>query len=161
MKLKSCTKVFGSIMLFMIAFSTYSQEVKELPPVTVTATSKVAKQVSDAFEKSFKNAVSPSWYRLDKDYFVRFISNDQKNSALFTKKGALIYHISYGYQENLPSDVKVAVESSYSAYNITTAIKIEEGGRMIWVVNLETDKKLVIARFENGELEEVGNYNKS
>ena len=41
------------------------------------------------------------------------------------------------------------------------AINVKEDNRDIWVVNLEDDKKLIIARVEDDGLEEVGNYNKS
>jgi len=161
MKQKLFPRILGSILLLTIASCIYAQQVTELQPVTVTSTSKVTKKVAKSFEGSFKDAVSPSWYKLNKDYFVHFIMDDQKNSALFAKSGMLIYHISYGHENNLPADIKSMVQSSYGGYNITMAIKVEEQQRKIWVINLENDQKFIIARVEDDILEEVGNYNKS
>jgi hypothetical protein len=87
--------------------------------------------------------------------------NDQKNRALFEKNGALVYHISFGFEDNLPGDVKQLVQDNYGDYYIKRAINVEQGDRNIWVINMENNKKLVIVRVEDGSLEEVGNYDKS
>ncbi|QEC66251.1 hypothetical protein FRZ67_02615 [Panacibacter ginsenosidivorans] len=161
MKPQFIVRLFGSLLFSIIFLGLYAQEIKELPPVTVTTSSKVTEKVARAFDKSFKDAIRPEWYKLNKNYFVKFISEDQKNNALFTKSGNLIYHISYGYEKNLPDDIRKMVKSTYVDFNITTAIKVEEQGRKIWVINLEDDKHLVLIRIEDDQLEEVGNYNKS
>jgi len=132
-----------------------------LPLVTITAKSNVNKEVAHAFETSFKNAVNQRWYRIDKNYMVKFILDDQKNTALFKKNGALIYHISYGFEKDLPDDIRDMVKSSYALYTITRAVKVNQDARIIWVINLGKTDKLVLARVENGILEEVGDYNKS
>ena len=155
-------KITRFVILFsFLAAKAFTQEITELPSVTVTTTSKVNEAVGKSFEKNFKNAVRPQWYKLNKNYFVKFISEDQKNTALFSKGGTLIYHISYGHENNLPEDIRKMVKSSYFDLNITTAIKVEEGGRNIWVINLEDEKNLVLVRVEDDQLEEVGKYNKS
>lgn len=159
MKPMKITRFF--ILFSFLATKAFTQEITELPNVTVTTTSKVSEAVGKSFEKYFKNAVRPQWYKLNKNYFVKFISEDQKNTALFSKGGTLIYHISYGHENNLPEDIRKMVKSSYIDLNITTAIKVEEGGRNIWVINLEDEKNLVLVRVEDDQLEEVGKYNKS
>ncbi len=134
---------------------------KMMPAVTITASSKVPNEVSKSFMSSFQNATKPLWYKMDKDYFVKFITGDQKNHALFAKNGALIYHISYGHEQNLPDEIRDMVKTHYGQYNITMAIFVNQEDRKIWVINLENDKKLVIVRMEDGDLEEVRNLNKS
>ena len=89
------------------------------------------------------------------------MQNDQKNKALFQKNGYLIYHIVYGKETNMPDDIRKIVKTNYLDYNITSAINVKESGRNIWVVNVEDNKKFILVRVEDGELEEVGNYNKT
>ena len=159
--LRLCGGLF--LLLFAASVSVQAQQngIKTLPNVTVTSTASVNQKVSNAFQASFQDAVSPTWYRLNKDYLVEFITGDMNNRVLFKKNGALIYQISYGHENNLPKEIRKLVKSNYVDYNIMQAINVKEDNRDIWVVNLEDDKKLIIARVEDDGLEEVGNYNKS
>lgn len=86
---------------------------------------------------------------------------DEQNRALFTKKGQLIYHITYGYEKSLPEDLRKQVKNIYNDYEITGAIKVKEAGREIWVVNLEGANNLILLRLEDGEMEEVQKLQKS
>lgn len=160
MKSKFFSHAAIALLCIAITSSIYAQE-QTLPPVTVTTTSNVNKAVSKSFQSTFKEATNAQWYKVDRDYLASFMMNDQKNHALFQKNGYLIYRITYGKESNMPDDVRKIVKTSYLDYNITSAINVKESGRNIWVVNLETDKKLILARVEDGELEEVGNYDKS
>jgi hypothetical protein len=146
--------------ILLVPMMVHAQEVKELPSVVVTTASNVNQAVVKSFQGEFKNAIDPVWYTLNKNYLVRFMTEDQKNTALFKNNGKLIYHISYGSEKNLPADVRDKVTSTYADYNITTAIHVKEANRNIWVINLDGLKKLIIVRVEEGELEEVGNYEK-
>lgn len=145
----------------LLALSSLAQEVTPLPPVTVTASSNVSKKVNTAFKSSFPDALKARWYKMNKNYLVHFIQSDMQNKALFQKNGYIIYHISYGFENNLPDDVRKIVKSNYVDYNITRAVNVKQDNRDIWVVNLETDKKLILVRVEEGALEEVANYEKS
>jgi len=163
MKHVSFLRLCGGLFLLLFAGTLQAQDngIKTLPTVTVTSTASVSKKVSDAFNDDFKDAVSPAWYRLDKDYLVRFITGDMNNTALYKKNGALIYQISYGHEKDLPKEVRRIVKSNYIDFNIVQAINVKEDNRDIWVVNLEDDRKLIITRIEEGELEEVSNLDKS
>lgn len=155
--------MYLGIGLIMLSFSvkTTAQEEQTLPPVTVTATTNINKAVSESFKKTFKDATNAQWYKVNKNYLVDFISKDQQNRALLEKNGAIIYHITYGYENNIPEDIRKMVKTNYVDYNITKAINVQQQQRNIWVINVESDKKLILVRVEDGELEEVGNYNKS
>jgi hypothetical protein len=163
MKRLSFLRLCGGLFLLLIAGSVQAQQngIKTLPNVTVTSSASVNQKVSNAFQNYFKDAVSPTWYRLNKDYLVEFITGDMNNRALFKKNGSLVYQISYGHENNLPKDIRKLVKSNYVDYEIKQAINVKEDNRDIWVINLEDDKKLIITRVEDDALEEVGNYNKS
>src|SRR4051794_8529470 len=104
MKHLSFSRLCGGLFILLFVGNVQAQDtpVKPLPTVTVTSTANLNQKVSNAFNASFKDAVSPTWYRLDKDYLVKFITGDMNNTALFKKNGALVYQISYGHESNLP-----------------------------------------------------------
>jgi hypothetical protein len=156
-------KLCGALLILFIAGSLQAQEtgIKTLPPITVTSSAGVSQKVSEAFQSSFKNAVNPTWYRLNKQYLVEFITGDINNRALFQKNGNMIYHIRYGHENNLPKEVRRLVKSNYVDFNIVQAINVLEDNRDIWVVSMEGENKLIMARVEDGTLEEVSNLNKS
>ena len=161
----------GGVMALLLAGSALAQDttqrgqqdtsMKTLEPVTIYSSTKVAPKVEQAFATSFKEAVDPKWYQLNKNYLVNFMMHDQRNSALFKKNGYLIYHISYGNEQSLPEDVRRIIKSNYVDYNITQAVNVKQDNRDIWVINLESPKKLLLVRVENGAIEEVGDYKKS
>ncbi|HUP14269.1 MAG TPA: hypothetical protein VM187_18735 [Niastella sp.] len=91
------------------------------------------------------------WYRLNKSYFVNFVQNDVKNNALFTRKGHLIYTVSYGSAQDLPEALHSTVRQSYPDFNITHAVNVKESARNIWVVNLESLNRYVLVRLEEVE----------
>jgi len=163
MKNLSVSQLCGGLLLLLFTSSLQAQQngITILPTVTVTSIASVNKKVSDAFQSSFKNAVNAIWYRLNKDYLVEFITGDMNNRALYKRNGALVYQISYGHENNLPKEVRRLVKSNYIDFNIMQAIHVQENNRDIWVVNLEDDKKLIIARVEDDALEEVYNLDKS
>jgi hypothetical protein len=156
-------RFIGGLVLMLLAGGAFAQQdsIKTLPPVTVYRTSNVNQKVTQAFDRNFKDAVGQRWYQLNKNFLVEFIREDMQNKALFQKNGYLIYHISYGFEQNLPDDVKRLVRGAYGDYNITRAVNVLQENRNIWVLNLEGLKKLILVRVEDGELQEVGNYEKS
>lgn len=160
MKTKALAAIVGCFLTLLFSANVQAQmdSVKTMAPVTVT---KVTAQVSEAFQAKFKDAVDPIWSRLDKDYLVQFNTADQQNQALFRKNGFLLYHIAYGDEGNLPDDLRKLVKANYVEFNITHAIKVEEGGRTIWVVNLEDKERYVIVRCEDYMLDEVKNLKKA
>jgi len=132
-----------------------------LQPVVVRATTiKVPEKVWDHFSNYFTGAFVRKWYKVNKRYLVKFMLDETENRALFTKRGTLVYHISYGYENNLEDRLLTQIKDSYTDYAVTRAIKVSENNRVIWVVTLEDRKQLLLIRLEDGELEEVERMNK-
>jgi hypothetical protein len=73
----------------------------------------------------------------------------------------MIYDISYGYEKNLPENVKELVSKAYDNYKIIRSINIKAQGREIWMVKMEGMKKYLMVRIEDNELEEVEEFNKA
>lgn len=132
-----------------------------LPTVTVTSGAKVTKEVDKAFKTTFPGAENLKWYNLNKDYLAKFIQKDMSHNTLFTKRGYMKYDISYGYENNLPEDIKTKVKSSYDSYKITRVANVKADDRNVWVINLESLNAYILVRIENDEMEEVEKFNKS
>lgn len=126
-----------------------------LPTVVITRGSAVNQRVSKAFSNDFKDAINPRWFEINKRYLVKFISADQKNTALYNKRGYLIYHIAYGTEKHLPASVRDQIKAQYPRATITNAIYVNQANRKIWVVNLEEGRELVLTRIEDDQLDEV------
>ena len=149
-----------SLLLALVTNISYSQQtdITTLPPVTVTGkstTTAVSAKVTKAFQAAFKDAEDPQWFKLNKDFLVNFIIQQQQNTALFRKNGKIVYHLAFGGEKSLPPSVRKIIKPNYYDYNITKVVKVNEADRNIWVVNLEDAKNFVIVRVENDELEEV------
>ena len=166
MKTQFIFRCVGNLLLLIIVSNiSYSQDtgITALPPVTVTSkttTANVSEKVTKAFKVAFKDAEDLQWVKLNKNFLVNFIVNQQQNSALFRKNGFMIYHLAFGGEKSLPVDIRKIIKPNYYDYNITKVVKVNEAGRNIWVVNLEDTKNFIIVRVENGELEEVQKLNK-
>lgn len=164
MKLPLITRFIGVFALFMVTTAASAQDngFKELPEITI---SKDMPQISDrvwnSFQEYFKGASKIRWYEINKNYLAKFIMNEQDNQAAFTKKGNLIYHISYGAENNLPEDVRKIVKESYYSQNITSVIKVNQDDKIVWVVNLEDDNNLYLVRVTDGALDEIEKYNRA
>jgi hypothetical protein len=165
MKLILTPRLYTLILGLGVFFYSSGQDtsgIKSLPPVKVTASlKKIPGNIWKGFSTYFNEAENPRWFRLNKDYLVKFMIYDEENRALFSKRGTLIYHISYGYEKNLPPDLREQVKNSYSQYEITRAVKVTEAGRLIWVINLEDEKYIILLRIEDGEVEEAERLEKS
>jgi hypothetical protein len=132
-----------------------------LPTVIVTSETIVNKEIDKAFKKAFPNTQLLGWEEVEKMYLVKFIQNDMKHHALFTKKGYLKYDIGYGNEKDLSDYIRREVQKSYDEYNIASVANVKEAGRDIWVIRLENQKHLVWVRYENNELEETEKYDKN
>lgn len=148
------------LMLLMVRSSFAQQVIKvdTLREVIIRSTTLVNENVTKAFTKQFKDAVSARWFKLDKNYLVKFISNDQKNNALYNKKGYLVYHISYMNGNGLPKDIEGLINAKYVDFTVLTAIHVEQDTRSIWMVNLKAGQEFILARVEEGEVEEIDRF---
>jgi hypothetical protein len=132
-----------------------------LPTVTVTTTTNVNSTVSGVFKKTFPDAQNLEWYKLNKNYLAKFISEDMKRNAWFSKNGYMNYYVSFGDENNLPEAVRQRVTSAYEDYKITKAVNVKFSNREVWVINLEGLKQYLIIRVEGDEMEQVQKINKS
>jgi hypothetical protein len=94
-------------------------------------------------------------------YLAKFIENDMKQDALFSKEGNMIYNVIYGFEKNLPEEVRSKIAETYPDYKITYTAKVNQSNRDIWMINLEGFKSIMIVRYEDGDVGEINSYKKS
>jgi len=156
------------LILFFLLFSgllpetTFAQNDSAviLPTVTITSVKKVDERVSKAFRHSFPEARNSRWYRMNKDYMVKFIKEDMKHQTLFQKNGYIKYDISYGMAHDLTVEMGEQILSVYKGYAIINATKVSRYNQEFWIINLEGLSDFVVIRVENGDLEEVSHFEK-
>jgi hypothetical protein len=144
------------------SFAQDSSAVKSLPPITITSiTKKIPPIVWFNLSRYFPEAENPRWYALNKDYLAKFMIYTQENRVLVSKKGKVIYHISYGYEHCMPLDIVEQVTGTYPGYEISRVIKIKQANRTVWVINLQDKNEFIMLKLENDEMEEIQRFKKS
>src|SRR4030095_3844983 len=120
----------------------------------------VSEKALKSFQSSFKNYVGANWYQVGKHFLATFEANGKKQKALFTKNGAMIYSIAYGFEKDLPAELRKQIKSNYYDQTIGMALEVNENNRTIWVVRIEDETTTTTLRLENGEMEEVQKFRK-
>ena len=131
---------------------------KNLANETVAVTTETIKH----FNKRFHNPANVIWEQMDYDNFLAtFIKDDITTKTLFNKTGRLIYAIRFSAGKELPNEVRDLIIRNYSNYTVTSAAKVEQDDRKIWVINLAGTKNYITARVEDGEIEETENFTRA
>jgi hypothetical protein len=160
METKILFRTAAAMLLCCSGYAFAQTKSDNLPPVTITHSSAVDPKVTEAFQSEV-HAMDPTWYQLDKKYLVKFMTQDQKNAALYDKNGYQVYHITYGGADNLPKESIDMVYKRYPECKINSAVHVNQEQRSIWIINLEHDGNLILARIENDQLREVEKLRKS
>ena len=131
-------------------------------PASKVMTKDVANEkVLRRFNKSFKNAENIEWKQLNNNFLAMFVKDDIPTRSLFDRKGKMIYTINYPSEKQLPPYIKSLIKDYYSGYNITSSATIFQDGRKIWIVKLAGNTNYIEARIENGDIEEIENFQKA
>ncbi|MBI1344471.1 MAG: hypothetical protein GC171_16230 [Terrimonas sp.] len=152
-------KLFWIPLFFMIlpwcGLDAQQDTVITLPAITVKSSAKVLNKLNKVFEKSFPDAMDLKWYKQDKDYLAKFMIADMEHNALFKQNGYLKYDIGFGYEHNLPQDLKTRIQSVYPDCKIFRVVNLRGQDRNVWVVNLEGLKNYYLVKMEESEMEQI------
>ena len=157
MKTQIISAISASLFSLMVVNSASAQQPKTrvLPQVTITSPNTVVpERVVKNFNSSYQDASNIRWSELNKKFIVNFDQNDMTHKALYMKGGFQIYHVGYGFEKNLPSDILNLVNSKYEGFEINRVFDVDQDYRQMWIVNLMTSKSLITLRIENGIMEE-------
>ena len=115
----------------------------------------VSQKVSESFASLFKGAEAPKWFVADKNYVVDFILNNQVNKAEFTKNGRLVYHMAFGNEKQMPTDIRTIVKSKYFDFSINSTVKKTYLEKSAWIVNIEDAEHFLVVRVVDGVMDVV------
>lgn len=68
--------------LFTLVFVDKTAAQIKLPEVTITSPDQLPLKVSEAFQSTFPDAKTPSWYHPNKNYVVTFLMDDIKHNSI-------------------------------------------------------------------------------
>ncbi len=121
----------------------------------------VNNKVQKSFAQYFGGATRQIWSNAGINFHSSFYINGALNCALFDKNWHLIYSIKYGAEKDMPADVRKIVKSEYYDYGITMAMEVKINKRDIWVINLKNNTTYLTVRVEEGEMEQVEQFEKA
>jgi hypothetical protein len=168
--MKRLKKVLG-IVLLCGGFNSqsFTQEIKIMPEVTVTATNyKYLKSIRDTSASESVNMLQrrAASYNVKKsefyedeydNYFISFIIPEGEILAVYDQNGKIIRTAERYKDVSLPKDVSAAVAKRFPGWSIPKDVylvtySVEHGGNKIYKLVLENgDKRLRIKTNEKGE----------
>ena len=149
------------------AFKFSSDEISQgLPDVSTNIYGKteninVNTKLLKTFKKQFENVDEVEWSPVKNYFLAKFKKDGMLIRSLFNKNGKIIYTIEFLSEKQLPPNVRRMVKKQYYDYAITSAAKVAEANREIWVIKMAGETNYVSARVEGGEMEETENYQKA
>lgn len=151
----------GLILAIGVSSACAQVQLKEVTISGGATRVEVSKKVSDSFASLFKGAETPQWFQSDKDYMVDFILNNQLNKAEFTKKGDLVFHMAFGNEKQMPTDIRTIVKSKYFDFTISSTVKVDFEENSAWIVNIEDANQFFVLRVVDGVMDVLSNFKKT
>ncbi len=179
MKAKTILSLIGCVVFTLTTKSSFSQQTikqKDLnKDVAISANQKnnfvtsgdkpfnfsvsIRRRIQESFAGYFASATGQNWTMAGHNFHCSFSTNGIPASVLFDKNGHLIYAITYGEEKDMPSAVRKIVKRVYYDYVITLAMEVKQNKKDVWVVNMKNNSTYITVRIEDGEMEQVEQFN--
>ena len=115
-----------------------------------------------SFLKTYKDVSDEKWIEVKEGFVAMFNYNDMDYQVAYTKKGNWLRTIRSYNEDNMPTDVRHIVKSTYYDYEITRVHEIEIPLNPItYVVQLLGKKELINLKIDDGEIEVLQKFNRS
>jgi hypothetical protein len=126
-------KTFMSIILFVAVFATaaVSQDISE---------KEVPSLVLNALQSKYSNATKVDWELKGDVYKAEFEVGSREHDLWIDKSGNITKHKEDFPKKDLPRAITQKLESEFKDYKIDDADKIEEGGKVLYEVDLDGSK---------------------
>ena len=119
-------------------------------------------KITTGFSKRFKNATAVIWNNEEKAIVANFKEDGQSTRVVYDKKGNWIYTIvTYFNEELLPQNVRKLVHANYFDFNITLVQEINQGGVLVYSVQIEDDRQFKQVLVCNDEITLYKEFTKS
>lgn len=92
------------------------------------------------FHSTFPDATEVTWYNMAKgQFYVAFNTAGKKNRAMYSKKGKMLYKISYYLKEMLPASVLQKMKDNYCGKSIFGITEISYNHETVYELVLQDD----------------------
>ena len=105
------------------------------------------------FKKSFKLPAEERWFKIDNGYIVKFVQDGIQSRVDYDNKGNWKATTRYYYEKQLPKDVRSQVKSVYYDYTITSVQELTFPNHLVYLINMEDEKSILIIRICDGEMD--------
>lgn len=136
-------------------------------PVDIT---NIGAKVQKTFSKNFGARDAVRWSQLAKNiYLAQFDLDGRKTNAVFANNGFMVYAVTYGVAKDAPKEVRSLLRSFYPEHEMGATFQVRYRGatynnawadQVAWIVNLESEDNIVIARVVDGAVDELGKLEK-
>lgn len=123
-------------------------------PVAVNAKTKAS------FVMQFPNASKPLWASIGDNYYVSFLNNGRKASAVFTAKGGMNYCMTECSMENLPESFRKTIQKEYAGYSLLKGTEIKAYGTIAYQAVLENNTGFKTLKYTEDGIEQIGQIKK-
>ena len=107
------------------------------------------------FHSGFPEATNIKWYNMAKGLLhASFNTPGKTNRAMYTKKGKLLYSISYYSKEMLPASVLQEVKDNYSDKSIFGITELNYNGQTVYELLLEDETSWTNIKIAGNEIKD-------
>jgi hypothetical protein len=115
-----------------------------------------------SFLKTYKDVSDETWIDVKEGFVAMFNHNGIDYQVAYDKKGNLLRTIRSYNEENMPPDLRHVVRSNYYDYDINRVHEIEKPFNPVtYVIQLVGKREVINLGVSDGEMEELGKFNKS
>jgi hypothetical protein len=123
---------------------------------------KAAKANSKAlknFTMLYKKEASGASWSMDNDAMIAsFTKEDVKTTVAYNKNGNWFHTLTYYPEDKTPQDITSIMDYAYPKDDVRLTVKVEEGGKVFYIVQLDgktTIRKVTVYNGEVNQIEEL------
>ena len=131
----------------LIAEDTAASVTDEAAKASLKANKANSKAIRN-FTTSYKKDASGASWTMEKDVMVAsFSKEDVKTNVVYNEKGKWLHTLTYYPENKTPKDIASLMDYSYPKDDVRLSVKVEEGSKIFYIVQLEgktTLKKVTV-----------------
>lgn len=112
-------------------------------------------KAATTFSKMYSVAQSPVWFKNGKRLNVYFQHEGNRVQALLTKKGRLVYAVTYLNVSAMPERISKRIQDAYSSYSVFNVQQIRTADFTVYRVTLENCNGFVVVQADEEEIIEI------
>ena len=125
-------------------------------------TGRVNPTVIRSFLKTYRDVAGEKWIEVNEGFVAMFNYNDMDYQVAYDKRGNLLRTIRSYTEDRMSQGLRHIVKSNYYDYEINRVHEIETPrNSLTYVIQLVGKKEVINLGISDGEMQELGKFNKS